>query len=138
MRKLGLPDEEIRQTFEIGTRQLQRLLQLTNLPPNLKEAVATSQIKSTLALRLMQQVRKFPDTDLDHWIDWIITNQATPSSLSAALRKEIANAPLAPLATYSGSSARIRSIRIDNNLSAGQRKAVLKELKSLIEFINKL
>jgi hypothetical protein len=138
MRKLGISDQEIQQTFEIGERQVQRLLQLTDLPPNLSQAVATSQIKSTLALRLMQHARKHPSTDIDYWLNWIIANNASVSSLSAALRKHLSKAPRPPLATYTSNSARIRSTRIDHNLSPAQRKNLLKQLHTLINFINNL
>jgi ParB family chromosome partitioning protein len=144
-RRMGKTAGEIEEIFKVGARQRQRLEELTTFPKALQNAVADGRVPSTHAVKLMQHARKFEDTDISAWIKWIADDNASMKQLNAALKEEVADGKRGqPVELFVAKekdgrrSLRIRPISIDESLSAKQRKALLKDLKRVIGFVERL
>ncbi len=147
-RRMGKSDAEIEEIFKVGTRQRQRLEELTTFPNALRAAVADGRVSSTLAVKLMQHCRKFdkyPASRLNKWIKWITRNQASFRQLSSALADELEDENRSkPVEVFvvrkrKGQSAiRLRPITISGDMDAARKKQILKDLKDMIGLVEEL
>ena len=79
-RQHGKTNRQIEELLGVGKRQRQRLQGLLSFPPPLREAMESQTLSTTLAVRLMQFIRKLPEQDQNaaaiQWIDWIRARRA--------------------------------------------------------------
>ena len=145
-RRMGQSNKEIEKLFHVGPRQRQRLEALTTFPEILKAAVAAGQVTSTNAVRLMQHVKKYPDTDLQEWINWMMAYEPSYIELCNALKKDAAQnqgqadtLEVFQRGTRNGRACvRLRALIIDNSLTYKQRDAIIKELQTVIKYVQEL
>lgn len=144
-RELGRSFAEIERLFNIGTRQRQRLQELTTMPEVLQSAVENGTVSATHAVRLMQYVRGNPQTDVKKWVDWIIEHKATLAELITAINKAIAmRKGLQPIEVFSVRQKagrkvlQLHPVTIDSKLSSEERSLLVKELKSVLHFLEGL
>ncbi len=148
-RNMGKTHAEIEELFNIGARQRQRLQKLTKFPAELQKAVEEGRVSSTNAVRLMQHVEKYPDTDLGQWIEKIAPNdedgqEMTFRALNKALKDSIPEIENQPVQFFvkqeknGKASMRIRPISISSDLSPAQRKHLVKDLRELLQFVEGL
>lgn len=146
-RRMGKSNAEVNEIFKVGSRQRQRLEELTNLPKSLQIAIADGKVSSTNAVRLMQHARKhkLPASELQNWIDRIADEKPSYVQLGKDLKTSVVKDKKAQTidvfvdASKDGVKAlRVRPIRIDASLSADQRKALVADLKKMIGFVEGL
>jgi len=144
-RNMGRSHAEIEEIFRVGERQRQRLQELTSLPDVLHKAVGEGQVSATNALRLMQFARKYPDTDVKAWVDWMIHHEATLAELNSALKKAGADREVEkPLELFvytrkaKRKAMRIRPISIGYGLAPEQKQKLLKDLDEVRKFLERL
>lgn len=145
-REMGKSNAEIEELFTIGARQRQRLQKLVDFPEALKDAVADGTVSSTNAVRLMQHVDKYPDTDVGAWIKRIDEEQMSYNDLNKALKAAAAEATgenqsiefFVRKKKGDKRTIRVRPISISDELSAAQRQQLLKDLDKIKRFIKEL
>jgi len=144
LRKLGMKAAEVEALFGIGPRQRQRLERLLDFPLPLQEAVASGRIPSTHAVRLMQHCIKFPDTDLDEWIERL-SSRLTYKDLNRALRSEqrrhrrLERPPFSLLHPNGPSSPPViktRALTIRPNMPISQKNALAAHFRDLAALLS--
>jgi len=149
-RNPGKTNGEASELFKVGRRQLQRLVELTDLPEVLINALAdeSSHVDATKAVRLMQHARTdVPEPErlawLATWIAWIDEEKATLEQLNAALRANLAKDKEAkPVTVFvlqerdGQKSLRLRPIRVDAGMCAEQRQKIVANLKEAVAFVD--
>lgn len=143
-REMGKSNAEIEKLFKIGSRQRQRLSKLTEFPEVLQEAVASGDVLSTHAVRLMQHVDKYPDTDVAHWIKRINDEAMSYIALNKALKEAVPDKVDQDIEFFvknekdGKESLRIRSISISEELTDDQKKKLEKDLREVLAFLKQL
>jgi ParB/RepB/Spo0J family partition protein len=150
-RRTGKTNAEVAEVFNVGKRQIERLQELTKLPADMQDALADQRagFDATKAVRIMQYARKASGKRADalakKWLDWTLREQATYQQLNAALKAdESRKRESRPIKLYveqtkaGEMSLRVRPISIDTSLSAEQKRALLKDLRAVVEFVEGL
>lgn len=146
-RRMGKSTAEVNEIFKVGTRQRQRLEELTNLPKGMQLAIADGKLSSTNAVRLMQHARKYklPDSEIQNWVDTIAESKPSYNELGRLLKASIAQGKaerliklFADTSKDGHKSLRVRPIRIDGSLSPEQRKALADDLRHVLKFVESL
>ena len=92
MKRSGKTTPEVAKLLRLGDRQVQRLVELLDYPPVLKEAIdrEDSGLTTTHALLLMQAHRKYPEKiDLKDWIEYVYRQKMTVKELKDALAEDV-------------------------------------------------
>lgn len=146
-RGMGKSTAEVNEIFKVGSRQRQRLEELTNLPKGVQLAIAEAKVSSTNAVRLMQHARKhkLPDSEIQNWVDTIAEGKPSYNDLGKQLKASVVQDKAARSielfvdTTKNGQkSLRVRPIRIDASLSADQRSALAADLRRMLTFVEGL
>jgi len=146
LRRLNLDNREIERVFGIGRRQRQRLEKLLSFPDEVRKAVESGLVPSSLAIRLMQHMQKHPGSDMCVWLQWIREGASTYRQLDDALagvpKKAAGPRPVRALfaATRapdgSMSSLVLRRVSVRPSWTREQRDRLISELLQVISLLS--
>lgn len=118
--------------FSLKKSQLQRLSLLATCPAPIQEALAAGHLRSTHALVLIDLQRRYPDMDLDHWLQVTLDESLSVRDLRRRVHATY-DPPRRPLVRLEGDTLAFTSRTIAvASLAADERADLIAELEAAL------